>query len=107
MRLLAVAVFVFSACGSSRKPPPPIASTGDPAPTPPPFKCDDYAIIIGEAGHTPAGPDDSAEVQVFTACGCPYTVTTTGDMALRVKETYEQWHATGCGPINCDEPCPR
>lgn len=101
MRLLAVAVFLFSACGSPHKPPPPA-----PAPAAAPaFTCDDYAVIIGEAGHTPAGADDSVDVQVVTACGCPYTVTTTGGMAVRVADAEKQWRAAGCGPINCDEPC--
>jgi hypothetical protein len=94
-------VIVVLACGSPHKPQPAPA----PAPVAPVFKCDDYAFITGEAGHTPASRDDSVDVQVVTACGCPYTVTTTGGMALRVTETEKQWRAAGCGPINCDEPC--
>ena len=102
MRLPTVAVFVVSACGGPHKPPAPPQPQAQASPS---FTCDDYAVIVGEAGHTPAVPDDSVDVQVVTACGCPYTVTTTGGMALRVTETEKQWRAAGCGPINCDEPC--
>jgi len=103
VRYLACSVILVLACGSPHKPPPPPQQQQQPASSS--FKCDDYAFIIGEAGHTPAGPDDSADVAVVTACGCPYTVTTTGGMALRVADTEKQWRAAGCGPINCDEPC--
>lgn len=101
MRHWAVAVILFSACGSKQAPAPEPAS----APAPPAFTCDDYAVIIGEAGHTPTSPGDNVAVQVYSACGCPSTVNTTGGMALRIHETYDKWHAAGCGPINCDEPC--
>jgi hypothetical protein len=104
MRVFAlVMVALVAGCGSKTAP--------APAPTPtagaPRSNCSDYARATDEASRTPAAPGDAVDVQIMNACGCAHSISTTAAEAARVNAAYDAWTHTGCGPINCDEPCPK
>jgi hypothetical protein len=103
MRSIALVIVVLVVgCGSKAAPAPTPTPTGGA----PRANCNDYARAADEASRTPAAPGDAVEVQVVNACGCAHAVSTTAAEATRVNAAHDAWTRAGCGPVNCDEPCP-
>jgi hypothetical protein len=93
--MLVTLLAAISGCGPGRAPdatPPPAATHSSP--------CGEYTQAVADAQQAPG----DIEVEVFNACGCPFTVRTTAAGAARIRDKYPEWRRAHCA-VNCDTPC--